>query len=100
MTWDQAEWNHYKYQAGVCAHLSDTDLILGIIASYRRPPCDAPHFEVIDGHLATDECRYFYYVSGTYIGMSDHWNMRWFKEWCEKHRPHILKKLCGLKVFW
>lgn len=93
-------WDHHNWQDTQCTILSDNDLILGMIAAYRRDACYANHAEVISGHLSTDECRMFRYPSGKWIDMSDHFNMRWFKEWCEVHRPRVLKRLYDLKVFW
>lgn len=83
-----------------CAELSDDDLILGMVKAYQESQCDAQHHTVFKDHLPTDECRFFEYVSGPHKGMSDHFNMRQFKEWCEKNRPRVLKRLYSLKVFW
>jgi hypothetical protein len=93
---------HYQYI--ICSNLSDTDLILGMIAAYQRDACDTIHMGY-PGELPTDPCRMFLYVSDIeslykYKGMSDHFNMRLFKEWCQINRPQVLKRLHALKVFW
>jgi hypothetical protein len=94
------------WQNVVCSSLSDTDLILGMVAAYQRDACTTMH-RGYPGELPTDECRMFLYVSsepGTYKGMSkgtsDHFNMRLFKEWCQINRPQVWKRLHALKVFW
>lgn len=94
--------DHHSYQDARCSELSDSDLILGMVAAYRRDVCDADHASLYrsKGHLPTDECRMFLYVSGPSKGMSDHFNMRWFREWCEKNRPQVIKRLYELKSFW
>ena len=91
---------HKDYQNNRCANLSDNDLILGMVEAFKRDACNALHHTAVIGHLSTDECRMFRYVSGSDIYMSDHFNMRWFKEWCEQNRPQVLKRLYSLKIFW
>lgn len=99
LRYDRAPFdNHHAYQDYRCAGLSDNDLILGMVKAYKRPACLADHkiSSRFPGHLSTDECRYFGYSWGG----SDHFNMRWFKEWCEINRPQVIKRLYALKVFW
>lgn len=91
---------YYEWQNEQCSKLSDNDLILGMVLAYKQDACDAEHVGFIEGHLPTDECRYFKYVSGQYKGMCDHFNMRIFNEWCQKNRPQVLERLNNLKVFW
>ena len=86
------------WQNVVCSSLSDTDLILGMVAAYQRDACTTMHRDY-PGELPTDECRMFLYVSSD-AGESDHFNMRLFKEWCQINRPQVWKRLYALKVFW
>ena len=73
----------------------------GIIASYDRDACDAPHWEVYPNTWKnTDECRMFRYSTGWRAEMSDHWNMRIFAEWCQEHRSGLFERLKRLKAFW
>lgn len=90
--------NHHTYQDRKLSEMSDHDIIMGMIEAYKESPCTAHHWE--SGNypdcLSNDECYMFTYPSGG----RDHWHIRWFKEWCQEHRPHILKRLYGLKAFW
>lgn len=85
-----------SYRDRKLSELSDEDIIMGMVRAYKNEICKANHVGYIDGWSEGDECRYFYYPTG---GV-DHYNMRWFKEWCQNNRPSILKRLYGLKVFW
>ena len=89
-------YEHHKYQNSKLEKMSDNDIVMGMVKAYRRDSCDAEHHKYFDDHLVTDECRMFGYPDG----MSGHFNMRWFKEWCQEYRPHILTRLYALKVFW
>lgn len=91
----QKEWMHDRL-----SEMSDKDIIKGMIAAYKVEACDAPHWTVshfkAEGYLETDECRMFTYPNG----MRDHYNVKYFKEWCEVNRPNLLTRLYSLKVFW
>lgn len=93
--YSQKEWMHDRL-----SEMSDNEIIKGMIAAYNSEACDAPHWTVprfkAEGYLETDECRMFTYSNGG----RDHYNVKYFKEWCEAHRPNVLKRLYSLKVFW
>jgi len=89
----------YYYQVYVLNGLSESEILLGIIAAYNEPTCDALHYTYNEDELKSDECRYFKYPV-IYGGGSDHFNMRWFKEWCESNNPSLIKRLQIVKTFW
>lgn len=96
INWINDKRYHHAYQDNACSELTDEELIMGFIKSYRRSACYADHSPFVHEHLSTDECRYFEYSSG----LTDHFNMRWFKEWIKENRPHLLDRLTSLKAFW
>lgn len=96
---DGHSWS-YHYQIELLERFSEEEIIAGMFSAYNEHICVAKHHRPYPDHLPTDECRMFQHPNG---GGRDHFNMRWFKEWCENNNPRILQVLqryCELKVFW
>lgn len=93
------EGPHRDYQAYRCLHLSDEELIQGMIRGLQRGSCETEDHQYIDrAWLPTEECCDFCYPGGGH----DHFNRTWLKEWIEENRPHLsnqLRSVFKLKVF-
>lgn len=87
----------FSYQIGFLERYSEIDIITGVITGCNNGSCASPHVNAIGDSLPTDKCIMFKHAEP---GGNDHFNMRWFKEWCETNRPNILKRLNNTKAFW
>lgn len=87
----------YYYQKFFLELYSDSQIISGLVAGYKEDRCTSEHW-AFDGDVSpTDECRIFRHSTGGH----DHFNIRWFEEWCrDNNRNHLLKRVFNLKAFW